>query len=632
VMGGRQSERPHLRSPRTKTIQDEITAMVDHAEAEDDTSHDSCRLEGADADFGFGRTPNWHRGSGGIVDPFVGAVLGDVLLERLIGEGGMGRVYLGRQTRPNRWVAVKVLKPGIFSEATLRRFERESDVLGRLHHPGITQVHAFGTFSVGGVETAYCVLEYVAGAQAITAYADVHGLTLRQRLIMFRDVCDAVIYAHSRGILHRDLKPGNILVSAEGQPKIIDFGIAHQLDHDTFFSTADGELGGLIGTMPYMAPEQFRGDRTRLDVRVDVYSLGVVLYELLSGRSPFELRMKSLVEAARAVIEDEPASLQMPTGTLEGTVEVIVRKCLEKSPQDRYASVVELGADVDRSLRREPLSVRPPTASARLRRFVRRHDTAMTFLAGWAASLMIVGAAVAAWRWLDPIASPAPATDTHAVLVNPPPDPTQAKVLDEADILPLEPTNGWLTIECRALTVAAAEAAASKQGRLTIQIESIDADVARALAQRHDHLTIAGPMSISGEIAAALGSYRGQVLVLDSLEEISPTVAASLAGIPGWLNLNGIRRWKAGALEAIAGHEGGMCLRVPDMTVEQAALLGKHHGFLYLTGITHLDVARARELVKHELGLDLTEARGITPQAAALLRSRPKTIRFIDTD
>jgi hypothetical protein len=165
-----------------------------------------------------------------------------------------------------------------------------------------------------------------------------------------------------------------------------------------------------------------------------------------------------------------------------------------------------------------------------------------------------------------------------------------------------------------------------------IEVESIDADVARALAQRHDHLTIAGPMSISGEIAAALGSYRGQVLVLDSLEEISPTVAASLAGIPGWLNLNGIRRWKAGALEAIAGHEGGMCLRVPDMTVEQAALLGKHHGFLYLTGITHLDVARARELVKHELGLDLTEARGITPQAAALLRSRPKTIRFIDTD
>lgn len=599
---------------------------------ESDGPDDSDELDGTEADFGFGRTSLASPGHGAGADPFIGVILGDVLLERFIAEGGMGRVYLGRQARPNRWVAVKVLKPGIFSTAALRRFERESDVLGQLHHPGITQVHAFGTFTVGGMETAYSVLEYVAGSQTITAYADIHNLPLRQCLILFRDVCDAVTHAHSRGVLHRDLKPGNILISAEGRPKIIDFGIAQQLDHDTIFTTAHDEQGALIGTVQYMAPEQFHGDGSHLDVRVDVYALGVVLYELLCRKPPFDLQRKALAEAARTVLDDEPRPFEMPIGTLERDVELVIRKCLEKAPRDRYASVVHLGADVDRCLRREPLSVRPPSVAAKLRRLLRRHHTTTTFLAGTLTVLALLGLGAVTRRLFAPPpptgAIPASSAESPATAL--PLSLAERRVLDEADIAPLEPLNGWLTITAQALTEAGARAAARKEGHLTIEIASIDTAVARALATHREELTIKGPKLLPAEVAAEFGLFRGRVLGLDSLEEISPAVAASLAGIPGWLNLNGVQRWAPGALETIARHEGGMCVRVEGLSAEQAAVLGKHRGFLYLTGVKHLDAAMARALVEHEGGLELSEVKGITAEAADLLRRHRETrvIRF----
>ncbi|MCX7431151.1 MAG: serine/threonine-protein kinase, partial [Planctomycetia bacterium] len=336
-------------------------------------------LEGANADFGFGRSRGGRQRG---VDPVAGRIVGDVRLEHLIAEGGMGRVYLGRQLRPDRLVAVKVIRPGMFSAGSLKRFERESQVLASLHHPGIAQIHSFGTFSAADAETPYFVMEFIAGAKTITDFADERGLNTRERLELFQKACDAVSHAHSRGILHRDLKPGNILVAEDGQPKIIDFGVARQLDRDTILTTAHEDINRLIGTIQYMAPEQFRGDSRELDVRVDVYALGVILYELLTGRPPFDLRRAALAEAARVVLDEEPQSLSSRDRAISRDIGLVAQKCLQKNPQHRYASAHDLARDIGRYLQGEPVLARAPSPIDRLARVYRRHRVLFAFLAG----------------------------------------------------------------------------------------------------------------------------------------------------------------------------------------------------------------------------------------------------------
>src|SRR5262245_53689799 len=199
---------------------------------------------------------------------------------RLLGEGGMGTVYEAEQDNPRRPVALKVLRPGLVSPALLRRFAHEVHILGRLHHPGIAQIYEAGVAEDG---QPFFALEFIRGLR-LDEYARRHALDLAARLDLLARVCDAVQHAHDQGVIHRDLKPANILVDETGQPKVLDFGVARATDPDVPITADRTRTGQLIGTLSYMSPEQVAADPAALDQRSDVYSLGVILYELLVGR------------------------------------------------------------------------------------------------------------------------------------------------------------------------------------------------------------------------------------------------------------------------------------------------------------------------------------------------------------
>ncbi len=304
-----------------------------------------------------------------------GAVFGRYVIVATIGRGGMGVVYRARQDKPGREVALKLIRPGWMSASLLRRFEFEAELLGRLKHPGIAQVYEAGVDDATG--TPYFAMELVEGVP-LTEYANQRGLSLRRRLDLFARVCDAVQHAHARGVIHRDLKPGNILVADVGdppepQPKVLDFGVARATDADIAATTVETAVGALVGTVPYMSPEQVGGDPGELDTRSDVYALGVVLYELLAGRLPYRLERKLIHEAVRIISEDEPTRLSSIDRVFRGDVETIVGKSLEKEKERRYQTAAELGTDIRRYLRDEPIAARPPSAAYQLRKFARRN-------------------------------------------------------------------------------------------------------------------------------------------------------------------------------------------------------------------------------------------------------------------
>jgi tetratricopeptide (TPR) repeat protein/predicted Ser/Thr protein kinase len=289
-----------------------------------------------------------------------------------IGEGGMGEVYLAEQDNPRRQVALKVIRPGALSEIMLRRFELEAAVLARLQHPGIAQIFQAGTAPTSEGDRPYFAMEYVRGLP-LDRYAATQKLSTRQRLDLVARICDAVEHAHMKGVVHRDLKPANILVTEDGQPKILDFGVARATDADLRTTSLRTEIGAFVGTVPYMSPEQVSGDPEELDTRSDVYALGVVIYELLAGRLPFAFERKMLHEAVRMIREDEPMRLSSVDRHLRGDVETIVAKALEKERGRRYQSARELASDIRRYLDDEPIAARPASAGYQLRKFARRN-------------------------------------------------------------------------------------------------------------------------------------------------------------------------------------------------------------------------------------------------------------------
>jgi WD40 repeat protein/predicted Ser/Thr protein kinase len=295
--------------------------------------------------------------------------IGRYLVVRVLGEGGMGTVYEAEQDNPRRTVALKVIRAGLTSDFLLKRFAREAQILGRLHHPGIAQVYEAGVADAG---QPYFVMELISGVP-LDEYARLRSLTLPARLELLARVCDAVQHAHERGVIHRDLKPGNILVDETGQPKVLDFGVARAADLGLTAGGGRTEAGQLIGTLNYMSPEQASGDPAALDPRGDVYALGVILYELLAQRPPYNLEGLPLPEAARIIHEQEPSRLGAIDGHLRGDVETIVAKALEKDRARRYASAGELAADIRRHLNHEPIRARPTSALYQLRKFARRH-------------------------------------------------------------------------------------------------------------------------------------------------------------------------------------------------------------------------------------------------------------------
>lgn len=290
-------------------------------------------------------------------------------LIRLLGEGGMGAVYEAEQDSPCRTVALKVVRPGLASPALLKRFRHESQIHGRLHHPGIAQVYEAGLADDG---QPYFAMEFIRGLP-LNEYARVKALTLRARVELLARVCDAVQHAHDQGVIHRDLKPANILVEESGQPKVLDFGVARATISDLLTGAGLTQTGQLLGTPNFMSPEQVAGDPAAIDHRADVYALGVLLFELVSHRLPYRLDNRPLAEVTRLILEEYPPRLGSIHPELRGDVETIVAKALEKDRTRRYMSAADLAADLRRWLAHEPIRARPTSALYQLRKFARRH-------------------------------------------------------------------------------------------------------------------------------------------------------------------------------------------------------------------------------------------------------------------
>jgi serine/threonine protein kinase len=314
-----------------------------------------------------------------------------------IGEGGMGAVYLAQQTDPvKRLVALKVIKPGMDGRQVIARFEAERQALALMDHANIAKVLEAGATDSG---RPYFVMELVKGAP-ITRYCDEHRLTPNRRLELFAAVCQAVQHAHQKGIIHRDLKPSNVLVALyDGKPvpKVIDFGVAKATGRQLTDRTLVTGLGSVVGTLEYMSPEQAELNQLDIDTRSDIYSLGVLLYELLTGTTPLErkrLKETGLLEALRLIREAETprpsarlrTTAELPaiaasrglepkrlSGVVRGELDWIVMKALEKDRNRRYETASALAADVQRYLHDEPVTACPPSVRYRLWKFVRRN-------------------------------------------------------------------------------------------------------------------------------------------------------------------------------------------------------------------------------------------------------------------
>src|SRR5580700_9041294 len=321
------------------------------------------------------------------------SIIGRYRILRLLGEGGMGAVYEAEQESPQRTVALKVIRAGYAGNEMLRRFENETQALGRLQHPGIAQIYDAGTAETPFGKQPYIAMELVRG-QNLLAYCNEHQLNVPQRLELMARICDAVQHAHQRGLIHRDLKPANILVGEDGQPKILDFGVARLTDSDAQ-ATRQTNMGDIIGTLAYMSPEQVSGDPDEIDTRSDVYALGIILYELLAGKGPYAIG-RQIHEAARAIREDEPTMLSVVNRSFRGDIETIVGKALEKDKMRRYGSAAELAADVRRHLHDEPIVARPPSTIYQIEKFARRNKMLVT---GVAAVFVVLALGVVASTW-----------------------------------------------------------------------------------------------------------------------------------------------------------------------------------------------------------------------------------------
>jgi serine/threonine protein kinase/formylglycine-generating enzyme required for sulfatase activity len=368
--------------------------------------------------------PDLERSGGNSADPTQSRQIGNYRLLQKLGEGGMGTVWMAEQEKPvRRRVAIKLIKAGIDNEQIIARFEAERQALSMMDHVNIARVLDAGTTESG---QPYFVMELVQGIP-ITEYCDKHRMSLRDRLGLFIPVCQAVQHAHQKGIIHRDLKPSNVLITVyDGKPvpKVIDFGLAKALQHQTKLTdkTMFTEFGQVVGTLQYMSPEQAEMNTMDIDTRSDIYSLGVMLYELLTGSTPIEkesMRNEAILKVLQSIREVEP---QRPSARLSGTTQEavsgiseqrridpkklqsilrgeldwIVMKSLEKDRGRRYATALDMADDIERHLNGDPIRARPPSVGYKLRKLVRKNRglVALTVLAS-----VLLGAGIVGTSW-----------------------------------------------------------------------------------------------------------------------------------------------------------------------------------------------------------------------------------------
>ena len=331
------------------------------------------------------------------MDVATGTRIGRYLVVSRIGAGGMGSVYEAIQDEPRRTVALKLMNDGLESEEAVHRFRYEAEVLAWLDHPGIARILEAGTHvDPDGRAIPWFAMELVAGGTGLVEYAEAAGLDLDARIALFARVCDAVHHGHQRGIVHRDLKPGNILVDTSGHPRVIDFGVARSTDLDMARTGALTSTGMLVGTVQYMSPEQCAADPQGIDTRSDVYSLGVVLFELLCGQLPYTF--ESVLNAVWVITREAPQRPSRLDPRLRGDLDALLLRALEKEPARRYASAAALAADLRRFLRREPITARTPSLGYHLRALARRHR-GLTGAVVATALALLVGVATTSWQW-----------------------------------------------------------------------------------------------------------------------------------------------------------------------------------------------------------------------------------------
>ncbi len=297
--------------------------------------------------------------------------IGPFRIIRRLGVGGSGIVYEAEQTAPSRRVAIKTLRTHLADPGAIRRFRREADFLASLRHPGIAQI--FEIHTDGAPESPpYIVMELVEGTP-LTAFADEEALDTDARLALLARVCETVEHAHQHRVIHRDLKPDNILVEQDGRPRILDFGIARPT-YDSEHTRTVG-LGNTLGTIAYMAPEQASQSRKDLGPQIDVYALGVIAFELLTGRRPHQTAGLSSTDVLEMLAKKDAPRLAAVDRALRGDIDAIIGTCLEIDPGRRYNTAGELAADIRRHLAHEPILARSPNAARKARKFVRRNRT-----------------------------------------------------------------------------------------------------------------------------------------------------------------------------------------------------------------------------------------------------------------
>ncbi|MBU1701664.1 MAG: serine/threonine-protein kinase [Candidatus Eisenbacteria bacterium] len=346
--------------------------------------------------IGSAQPPSGSTPSG--ISPSDGAngVIAGYRIIRRIGAGGMGVVYEAEQQNPRRRVALKVIRGGaVVDEHHVKLFQREAQALALLKHPNIAAIHDAGQTENG---QHYFAMELITGVP-LDAYLQSRPLgdsptrhQIRERLALFLQICRAIAYAHQRSVIHRDLKPSNIFVippdgedagasRRDAQVKILDFGLARLTDADVSLTTMVSEVGKIRGTLAYMSPEQARGNPDAIDLRSDVYSLGVILYEMLTGQRPYDVHKAMIHEAIRVICEEDPAKPSGSFKLLRGDLETITLKALEKNPADRYQSVSALVDDIERHLANQPILASPPSAVYQFRKLVSRHRGPFAFAA-----------------------------------------------------------------------------------------------------------------------------------------------------------------------------------------------------------------------------------------------------------